>query len=330
MKILVTGATGYLGHQLTLTLAERGNSVQVLVRNPLSANIPSHKNIVVFTGDITNRQSIKSAMRGCEQVYHTAALVKIFAANAADFYKVNVEGTQHLLAEALCAGVKKFVFTSSCGVLGTSVLEPKCENDPRTTGFENDYEFTKFIAESLVKEYIYKGLVTVIVSPSKVYGPGIETHPVSVNHLIRRFIKGRATFIPSPGKLLANYCFIDDVVEGHILAMAKGVGGEKYILGGADISYSDFFKTVRSLSGSKATLIKAPQYIAKLFALLQWVQFIITRKEPFATLKGVKSIFCNKTFSSKKAIGQLGYHLTPLEEGLQQTIHFLKTQNHVS
>ena len=204
MKILVTGATGYLGHQLTLTLAERGNSVQVLVRNPLSANIPSHKNIVVFTGDITNRQSIKSAMRGCEQVYHTAALVKIFAANAADFYKVNVEGTQHLLAEALCAGVKKFVFTSSCGVLGTSVLEPKCENDPRTTGFENDYEFTKFIAESLVKEYIYKGLVTVIVSPSKVYGPGIETHPVSVNHLIQRFIKGRATFIPSPGKLLAN------------------------------------------------------------------------------------------------------------------------------
>ena len=119
-------------------------------------------------------------------------------------------------------------------------------------------------------------------------------------------------------------------MEGHILAMAKGVGGEKYILGGADISYSDFFKTVRSLSGSKATLIKAPQYIAKLFALLQWVQFIITRKEPFATLKGVKSIFCNKTFSSKKAIGQLGYQLTPLEEGLQQTIHFLKTQNNVS
>ena len=100
-------------------------------------------------------------------------------------------------------------------------------------------------------------------------------------------------------------------------------------MGGDDISYSNFCKTVRYLSGSKATLIKTTKYIAKLFALIQWVQFMITRKEPFATLKGVKSIFCNKTFSSNKAIGQLGYRLTPLEEGLQQTIHLLTTQNHV-
>ena len=328
MKILITGATGYVGHQLALTLAERGNEVHVLVRDSLSPNVPRHTNIHVFTGDITNGASITAAIRECEQVYHTAALVKIFAKERGAFYKVNVEGTANVLAKALESGVKKLVFTSSCGVLGPSLNEPLCENDPRIVSFDNDYEFTKFLAENLVKEYVHKGLFTVIVSPSKVFGPGIETHPISVNKLIQNFVRGRLTFIPKPGNLVTNYCFIDDVVEGHILAMAKGIGGEKYILGGENISYLDLFQTIRTLSGTRAKLVQAPKFLLKTWTLLQWIQYKITRKEPFVTSKAVKMIFCNKVFSSGKAIRQLGYHLTPLREGLQQTIHFLKTQHH--
>ncbi len=329
MKILVTGATGYVGHQLALTLAERGNEVHVLVRNPASLNVPGHKNILVFAGDITDPSSITAAIRGCEQVYHTAALVKVFAKDPHIFYKVNVEGTHNVLAKALESGVKKFVYTSSCGVMGASLNEPRCENDPRITAFDNDYEFTKFLAENLVREYVHRGLFTVIVSPSKVFGPGIETHPISVNKVIRNFIRGRLTFIPRPGRLLSNYCYINDVVEGHILAMARGIGGEKYILGGENISYVDLFKMIRSLSGTKALLMQAPKFMVQTLAVLQWIQYKITRKEPFASAKAVHHIFCNKTFSSGKAIRHLGYHLTPLTEGLQQTIHFLKTKNHV-
>jgi nucleoside-diphosphate-sugar epimerase len=328
MKILVTGATGYVGHQLALKLAAAGNQVHILVRNSWSLNIPRHQNIRVFTGDITDPASIAIAMRSCQQVYHTAALVKMFASDSSDFYKVNVDGTNNLLTLALELGVKKFVFTSTCGVLGASVLEPKCENDPRTTGFENEYDFTKFLAENLVKAYGHKGLFTVIVSLSKVYGPGIETHPISVNQVINKFINGNTTFIPKPGNLLTNYCFIDDVVEGHILAMANGIGGEKYILGGENISYVDLFQTVRSLTGSKARLIQTPKQLVQLWALLQWFQFKINHKEPFVTAKAIKAIFCNKTFTSEKAIRQLGYRPTPLREGLQQTIQFLKIQNH--
>ncbi len=328
MKILVTGATGYVGHQLALALADQGNCVHIIVRDPSSLNIPRHDNIIVFAGDITNPSSIRPAMNDCKQVYHTAAVVKIFDRDPSIFYKVNVEGTKNLLTQALESGVKKFVFTSSCGVMGASVLEPKCENDPRTTSFDNDYEFTKFLAENLVREYIHKGLFTVIVSLSKVYGPGIETHPVSVNTLINKCIKGRLTFIPKPGRLVTNYCFIDDVVKGHILAMENGIGGEKYILGGENISYAELSQTIRSLSGSKARIIEAPKSLAQIFALLQWIYYKITRKEPFATSKSINHIFCNKTFSSGKAIRQLGYRLTPLQEGLQHTIQFLKTQNH--
>ena len=329
MKILITGATGYVGHQLALTLAEQGNCVHIIVRNTFSLNIPRHDNIIVFAGDITDRSSIRAAMSGCKQVYHTAALVKIFDKDPAAFYKVNVDGTKNLLDEALELGVKKFVFTSSCGVLGKSVLEPKYENDPRTTGFENEYEFTKFLAENLVKEYVHKGLFTVIVSLSKVYGPGIETHPISVNSLINKFIKGRPTFIPMPGKLTTNYCFINDAVQGHMLAMAKGIGGEKYILGGENISYTDLFKTIRSLSGTKARIIQTSKIFVQLFALQQWIQYKITCKEPFVTAKAISQMFCNKTFNSGKAIRHLGYHPTPLKEALLQTIQFLNPQNHV-
>jgi nucleoside-diphosphate-sugar epimerase len=331
MKILVTGATGYVGHQLALTLAKQGNCVHIIVLpDQFSFNIPMHKNIIAFIGDITDRDSIRTAMDGCEQVYHTAAFVKLFAKDPAVFYKVNVEGTNNLLTEAFDLGVKKFVYTSTCAVIGATILHPKSENDLRTTGFDNDYELSKFMAENLVKEYANKGLFTAIVSLSKVYGPGKEKHPFSVNKVINKFIKGKLTFIPKPGNLVTNYCFIDDVVEGHILAMAKGISGEKYILGGENISYTDLFQTIRSLSGTKAKLIETPKLLVQTWALLQWLQYKITRKEPFVTAKAINHIFCNKTFNSSKAESQLGYRLTPLKDGLRQTIQFLNHKNNVN
>ncbi|MBK7374531.1 MAG: SDR family NAD(P)-dependent oxidoreductase [Chitinophagaceae bacterium] len=328
MKILVTGATGYVGHNLAKKLAERGDQVHVLVRNTASANIPVHENIRVFAGDITDRQSINAAIRGCEQVYHTAALVKIFAKERSLFEKVNVEGTKNVLSEALENGVEKFLFTSSCGVIGPSLGTPMSENDPRIVSFDNDYEFTKFLAENVVKEFAQKGLFSVIVALSKVYGPGIETHPFSVNTVINKFIKGMPALIPRPGELATNYCYINDVVEGHLLAMSNGTSGEKYILGGENISYTDLFQKIRSLSGTKARIIQTPQFFVQVWGAMQWVQFKLTNKEPFVTNKSIRTIFCNKTFTSEKAIQHLGYRLTPIEEGLQQTIQFLKNNHH--
>lgn len=330
MKILLTGATGYVGHELALALANQGNQVHILVRNLFSKNIPSHNNIIVFSGDITDQESIRKAMTGCSQVYHTAALVKIFAKDPSVFYKVNAKGTHNLLAEALDLGVKKFVYTSTCGVIGSTVKYPKNENDPRTESFDNDYEFTKYLGENLVKEYSHKGLFTVIVSLSKVFGPGIETHSISINQVIDKFIKGKLTFVPKPGNICSNYCFINDIVKGHIQAMQYGLGGEKYILGGVNISYDTLFKELRTLSGSKAKLIHIPKYIVKLLALLDWCKYLLTKTEPFVTAKGVHHIFINKEYDNKKAIQNIHYQPTPFSEALKQTIHFLKTKQHVN
>ena len=328
MKILVTGATGYVGHELALALANRGNQVHILVRNLFSKNIPRHDNIIVFPGDVTDRDSIRKAMYGCAQVYHTAAIVRIFAKDPSIFYKVNARGTHNLLDEALKLGVKKFVYTSTCGVLGSSVNYPKKETDPRTESFDNDYEFTKYLGENLVKEYAHKGLFTVIVSLSKVFGPGIETHPISVNSIINKFIQGKITFVPKPITIVTNYCFINDIVTGHMLAMQYGLGGEKYILGGENISYDTFFRELRSLSLSKAKLVPVPKAIIKALTCINWIKYLVTKKEPFVTAKGIHHIYINKEFDNRKAIQQLHYQPTAFKEALKQTIHFLKTEQH--
>ena len=324
MKIFITGATGYVGHELALSLAEKGNRVHILVRNLFSPHIPRHDNIIVFQGDITDRSSINKAMDGCIQVYHTAAILRLFAKDPSIFYKVNVQGTHNLLAEALELGVKKFVYTSSCGVIGSTILYPKKENDPRTESFDNDYEFTKYLGENLVKEYARKGLFTVIVSLSKVFGPGIETHKFSVNHVIKKFIKGKITFVPKPASIIANFCFINDIVTGHIQAMQYGLGGEKYILGGENLSYNTFFKELRKLSGSKAILLQVPKFIVKTWALIEWCKYLVTKKEPFVTPGGVHHVFINKEYSIEKAKQHLYYQPTPFAEALKQTIRFLK------
>ncbi len=326
MKILVTGATGQIGHKLALTLAERGNEIHVLVRNPNSINIPRHRNIRIFPGDITEIESVSKAIKECRQVYHVAALVKIFDTDADQFYKINVEGTDNLLKKSLETGVEKFLFTSSCSVLGsTSDGRIVKESDSRATPFFCNYDITKHQAEKLVREYSSKGLHTVIVSPSKVFGYSCqETKNISINNVIQNLIKGKVTFIPRPSHLLANYCFIDDVVEGHILAVEKGRSGENYILGGENVSYRDFFNTVKNISGTKTKLIEIPEIFAKTLSVLQRIQFYATGKEPVVTNEGIRQIFCNKAFSCDKAISELGYKITPKEEALKHTISYLK------
>ena len=329
MKILITGATGYVGHNLAMTLALQGNDVNILVRNPQSANVPVHPNIHVFCGDITEKNTIGFAMHGCETVFHTAALVCLWAKDPSDFFTINVEGTRNMLDVALQSGVKKFVFTSTCGVIGPSVKEPMCEKDPRISGFDNDYDLSKFLAETLVTEYNSNRLLTVIVSPSKVYGPGIETHPLSINRIIRNFILGKNSFCPSPANFISNYVFIDDLVRGHILAMEKGIGGEKYILGGENLSYSEFFQAIHNVSGIRGKLLLVPKIAAKIFAWCYFVYSRLRHKTPFFTSKGINVIYCNKSFTCSKAIHQLGYTITPFAQALLPTIHFLKQQNYV-
>ena len=334
MKILVTGATGYIGNRLAQTLAEAGNTVHILVRNlrsvpkgSLRTNLPLHTNIKVFAGDITDIASIARAIGGCTQVYHAAAMTNIYTKDPSAIFETNVSGTQNMLTASKEARVEKLVFTGTCSVFGPSILEPTREDDRRIIRYTNNYEQSKSVAENLVKEYSGKGLQTVIVDLTKVFGPGIETRSMSVNRVIRDFIAGKICVHPMPSSIISNYVFIDDAVRGHILAMQNGISGEKYIIGGENVSYTVFFDALRSMTGTHGRVIAVPKFIALAIGWLNLVKGNITGKEPFFTHKEAKLVYDNRAFFSEKAHQQLGYEITPFEDALRQTINFLKEKS---
>ncbi|HEX7845299.1 MAG TPA: NAD-dependent epimerase/dehydratase family protein [Chitinophagaceae bacterium] len=328
IKIMITGATGYIGHKLALSAANQGYSVHALVRDPGSKLFPKHPDIIPFKGDVTNIVSVEAAMIGCEKVIHAAAIAKFTEKDSSVFYKVNVEGTRNMLEAALQLRVKKFVFTSTGAVMGPSGKNPVSENDPRVTAFENDYEISKHWAEQLVKEYSRKGLFAVIVAAPRVYGPGLSANGNVFDRLLRNVLAMRIAFMPADGKAVANYAFVDDVVAGHFLAMEKGLGGEKYILGGENLSYNTFFDSVRQFAGKKIRLINVPVFLLKTWSFLYMIIAKIIGRHTNVSPKVVRRILQNRALSCDKATRQLGYRITPFSEGMHKTLLYIQTHHH--
>jgi nucleoside-diphosphate-sugar epimerase len=328
MKILITGATGYIGYKLAMEAARRNYTVHILVRDLQSPLLPVHANIIKFKGDITDKTSVMVAITGCDKVMHAAAIAKLSAKNSSVFYSVNVGGTRNMLDAALTLGVKRFVFTSSGAVIGPSGKYPMSEHDPRIIAFENDYEISKHWAEELVKEYSRKGLFAVTVAAPRVYGPGHECNGNTMNVLLKNILSMGLAFVPSCDAVVANYAFVDDVVKGHFLAMDKGLGGEKYILGGENLSYRSFFQTIKQNTGKKIRLIRVPTFLMKIWGFIYRCVCNLLGKETHISPKVVDRLAQNRALSCDKAIKQLGYSITPFAEGIQKTILHLKNNNY--
>jgi nucleoside-diphosphate-sugar epimerase len=323
MKVLITGASGYLGSKLAHRLANNGKTVHALVRSGAAEKRLQHANIKICRGEIMQKDSLQDAMQGCNQVYHAAAKTGAWDKDAESFYRVNIEGTRHVLDASIDNGIEKIVFTSTCGIIGPTNNGPLSEDHMRTFPFEIDYDLSKKKAEDLVIKYAGEGLQVVIASPSKIYGPGNISHSLMANAVIDTFLKKKIAFIPLPGHYQVCFAFLDDVVNGHLQAMEKGVRGEKYILGGTNISYFDFFNRIRTLSGNKGIIVQMPKGIIKMWAHAQELNYKLTKRPVRFPVKSVDHLFSNYTFSSQKAINELGYTITPLDEALTKTIQYL-------
>jgi nucleoside-diphosphate-sugar epimerase len=328
MKVFITGATGYIGHNLMLSALNKGYTVHALVRDPSSPQLAEHEKVHYFKGDITDYDSVVKAMEDCDAVIHTAGITQLWHRDRSVFYRVNVGGTKNILEAACFHNVKKFVYTSTCGVLGPSFRYPVAEEDPRITPFENDYEISKHCAEEMVKEYSRRGLFAVIVALPRVYGPGLSANGNPIGKLLGNMIKRGVGFVPDAKQVTGNYAFIDDVIEGHFLALQKGLGGEKYNLGGENHSYEDFFDSIRKASSQKIRFVTIPKFLLKVASRFTYTISILTRVHNHLTPAIVDRLYQNRAVSCEKAIRQLGYHITPLESGMKQTIQFLKTKNY--
>jgi len=324
MTVFITGGTGYIGAHLIKELISNGHKIHALVRNLEKAAPLPKEGLVLFKGDLSDKERIKEAMKGCDQVYHVAGNTSIWEKDRSKYYTINVDGTRNILDAALENKVKRVVFTSTAGVLGPSyggiVTELKCRN----IDFLVAYESSKAMAESLIKSYVLeKGLDAVIVSPTRVFGPVLFGEPASITQLISKYTKGKWRIIPGDGSKIGNYVFVDDVVKGHILAMANGAKGGTYILGGENHSYNAFFKILKEESGLDYRLIKTSIGLQLLYAHLNTFFAILRNKRPAITAKWVHRFKYHWEVSPNKAVEELQLRITPLREGIKKTLNSL-------
>ncbi|MHB8483005.1 MAG: NAD-dependent epimerase/dehydratase family protein [Nitrospiria bacterium] len=326
MPTFVTGGSGYLGKQVVRRLANAGGRVHVLIRKTSDLKGLAHKNIHIFYGDLEDKNSIKEAMKGCQRVYHIAALVARWHPDPAQFDRTNVRGSRNVFETALELGIDKMVYTSSVMAMGPSGETPADETHQRILRFVNNYERTKYEAEIELKEMVDRGLPGLIVSPSLIYGPSINYPGSLTNRLIKQVIEGKLKALPDSGSKKANGVYIEDVVTGHFLAMDKGKTGEKYILGGENITLDQFIALMNSEFKLNRTLKKIPLPVFWMVCCFEELRAGLRKTTPEISRSLVKVYNRHWAYSSEKAKKELGYKSRTLREGLKITYAWLTGQ----
>ena len=325
MKIFVSGATGFIGSRLALRLANQGHQVHALYRDESKTSVIQHPNITLYKGDILDYNSLAAAMEGCQQIYHAAAFAKVWHKDSSFIYRLNIEGTMNIVRAGIHAGVKRIVCTSTAGVLGPSAAGNFVdENTPRPRHFFLDYECSKSILEESLKTLAASGTDIIIVNPTRVYGPGVLSDSNGVTRMIQSFIAGKWRIIPGNGKSIGNYVYVEDVVTGHILAMEKGKSGERYVLGGTNVNYDDFFAELSRLTAKKYFMVHLPIPFIQLISGIMLFIARISGGAPLITPALVRKYNYNWNVSSEKAIREFNYKPVDFKTGAGLTIDWLK------
>ena len=322
-KVFVSGATGFIGIQLVKRLIDSGNKVHALYRTEAKADLIRIEGVTLFKGDIMDKQCLSNAMKGCSQAYHVAAYAAVWSKDPTLFNRFNVDGTLNVIEAARLTGIDRVVVTSTAGILGPSEKVPVNENSPAPSSFFTLYEDSKYNMEQELKNYFNTKPDVIIVNPTRVYGPGFLSKSNGMSLMIKKYIAGSWRFIPGDGKRMGNYVYVEDVVTGHLLAMEKGKSGERYVLGGEDISYNQLFDFVRTSSGVSKRLFHIPVQLLFMAAGLFSTLSNITGKPPLIVPSWVRKLTHNWVVSSEKAIKELGYAPMNAKEGIDHTVQWL-------
>jgi NAD+-dependent farnesol dehydrogenase len=323
MATLVTGGTGFIGGRLIEYLLQQGETIHVLDLAPETSFPIVSERVRYFSGNIMNRSDVERAMIGCTHVYHLAAYARNWSPDERTFFNVNVGGTGVVLETALAMNVKRVVHTSSNVALGPSDENPLDESAPRQTEFFTPYEHSKFLSEQLVRDFVRRGLDVVIVNPTRVYGPGPLSESNSVTKMIEWYLEGKWRVVLGSGEMVGNYVFVDDLVDGYTRAMKHGTCGERYILGGENVSFNGFFATLASISRQRRWMVHLPDRVALLFSRFEEYRSLHSRHYPLITPGWAKTFLCNWANSCRKAETELGYTITPFATAMEKTIEWL-------
>jgi dihydroflavonol-4-reductase len=318
MDVLVTGATGFVGANVARLLVADGYRVRVLARPSSSLEALSGCRVEIFRGDILDPQALAPALAGCGLVFHVAADYRLWAKDAREIYRNNVDGTRSVLEACARARVGRVVYTSSLGTIGLpSDGSPGTETTPVTLeDMIGDYKRSKFLAERVAEEFAAAGLPVVIVNPSNPIGPW-EVKPTPTGRLVLDYLLGRTFATLDTG---LNLIHVADVARGHLLAARLGRVGERYILGAENLSLSGIFRMLERVTGIRAPRLRLPYRLVYLLALANEGLARATGHPPRVPLSGVRMARKHMYVSADKAVRELGLFQTPVEQALRDAV----------
>ena len=328
MKAFVTGATGFLGSHVARALADQGAELRLLVRSTSNFKNLQGLKAETATGDLRDAASLEKAMSGCDTVFHVAADYRLWVRDPAGMYRSNVEGTRAILQAARQNGVQRVVYTSSVATVGfTSNGIPADEDSPvALANMIGHYKRSKFMAEQLALQAGRSGMHVVTVNPTTPIGER-DVKPTPTGRIVLDFLKRK---FPAYVETGLNLVDVRECAVGHVAALEKGRSGERYILGGEDLTLKQILDRLGEITGLPSPKIKLPYFFAFATGVIdEAITGRLLKREPRATVDTVRMGRKKMFASSAKAVRELGWKIVPVEGALRRAVEWFRSNGYV-
>ena len=324
MRALVTGATGFVGSAVARALCSAGWQVRALTRAGSDRRNLRELPLELAPGDLGDLRSLEEAVAGCEVLFHVAADYRLGVADPGQLYRANVEGTRNMLDAARRTGVARVVYTSSVATIGLPPDGTAGDEDTPVTLSDmiGHYKRSKFLAEELVRESVRAGAPVVIVNPSTPVGPG-DLKPTPTGQMVLDAAAGRSPAYVDTG---LNIVHVDDVAAGHLRAFERGRIGERYILGGENMTLREILTQITRLAGRSPPRIRLPHAALLPVAYASEAFARVTGAATRVTVEAVRLARKHMYFSSAKAVRELGYSWRPPSAAFEDAIAWFRRE----
>jgi dihydroflavonol-4-reductase len=331
LKAFVTGATGFLGSHVARCLAEQGAELRLLVRPTSDLRNLDGLNADRAVGDLRDAGSLEKAISGCDVVFHVAADYRLWVRDPDEMYRSNVEGTRGLLEAAQKQGVRRVVYTSSVATIGfsshTNRVDVVDEESPvGIADMIGPYKRSKFMAEQVAVEAARSGVDVVIVNPSTPIGER-DIKPTPTGRIVVDFLKRK---FPAYMETGLNLVDATECARGHVQALEKGRSGERYILGGENLTLKEILDRLAAITGLTSPTVKVPYLVALAGGTFyEMVSGRLLGREPRATIDEVRMAGKMMFVSSAKAERELGWRTVPVDGALRRSVEWFRTNGYV-